>query len=575
MSSHIKSKDVAKIIEILGPNLEKTVLQTMKTISDIVGATLGPGGRPILIERQEYGLGHVISKDGVTVFRSLGFDNPNMHAIMETARDAATRTVQEAGDGTTTATVLAEAIVRHTSDFCKKNPKISPQKVVRKLESVFKDYIEPQIKKWAIKPTEKMLLDVAALSANGDRDLAKAVMECFDAIGDDGNVNLVEMNGPSHYEVEIIKGFPINMGLEDSCGKFLTLFTNDKANNRCYMEKPVFVLYYGAITELQTILHIIQKVGRAWKEPEPGVKPFNHNLVIVATGFSETVLGTLAMNFMNPETINVFPLLTPKSFVQNGEMYFLHDLAAVVGAKVFDPVSNPVQEAELADLGHGIDSFEASRYRSTILGLSDENLLICRADEVKQAIATAESKLEASLLQERLAKITGGVAKLKVIGSSTGELREKRDRAEDAICAVRGARKNGCLPGGGWTLKMLIDGLRDDSSPIVGEVLIPSLMEPIQRIFQNCGFNDEEIADAISKIEGNNVFDAWEGKQVNAIDGGVLDSIPAVLSAIQNSLSIASLLGTLGGTIVFKRDHEMELAEAREANLVEQTCEPQ
>ncbi len=582
-NSYRKAKSVAKDVFVHGVKMEEKVLSTMKLISDVVGSTLGPSGRPVLIERQEYGLPHMFTKDGVTVFRSLGFQDPTMHAIMEAARDAAVRTASEAGDGTTTATVLAEAIVRKTSAFCLKNPTVSPQKIARKLESVFRDHIEPEIKKSSIIPNKEMLHSVAKLSANGDKELADAVIKCFDTVGDDGNISILEISGPSGYEVETIKGYPISAGYEDSLGRFFPMFLNDTANSRTVLDKPVFVLYFGTITNVQTIQSLMEKVAEAWQNPHLHQldKPFNYNVVIVATGFSESVLGDLGMNFKHPHTINVFPLTTPKTNVQNSEMHLLYDLAAVTGATVFDPMSNPLENAKLTDLGYGISSFEVSRYRSSIFGVCDEALIFARQEEIKRMLATSESKLDTLVINDRVAKLSGGIAKLKVIGPSNGELREKRDRAEDAVFAVRGAIKHGCLPGGGWMLKSLSESLPMfyGGDRIVEEILIPALLEPIRKIFSNAGMSKQEEIAAMGCIgterdNGNQrdgldidwVYDAWENKRVDAIAAGILDSTPAVLEAIRSSISIACLLGTLGGTVVFKRDEDMEKQEATDTN---------
>lgn len=571
-NSYRKAKTVAKDILVHGETLEEKVLSTMSTISAVVGATLGPSGRPILIERQEYGLPHIVTKDGVTTFRSLGFNDPTAHAIMEAARDASIRTATEAGDGTSTATVLSEAIVRYSSKYCKANPKASPQKVVRKLEKTFREFIEPKIKSLSIKPNEEMLKSVAKLSTNGDLELANAVMECFEYIGDDGSISITELSGPSHYEVEHISGFPISMGFEESCAKLFPLFINDKANNRCFLEKPSFVLYFGQITNTQTIIKLMEKIADGWANPSNHnlKKAFSPNVVLVATGFSESVLGDLGANFPHGQTINVFPLVTPKTGAQNAELHFLDDLASVTGAKVFDPITNTLENAKLSDLGYGdVQSFEAQRYRSTILGIADEGLIIARAEEVKNALKYAESKMDCYILEERLGKLTGGIAKLKVIGASNGELREKRDRAEDATFAVRGARRHGCLPGGGWTLAQLVKELTNDLDPVIKEVLIPSLLEPIKKLLTNCGLIEEEIEpilQALINTSDHTTYDAMEGKFVNAVEGGILDSTPAVLEAIRNSISIASLLGTLGGTVVFHRDAESEIAEADSTN---------
>ncbi|SRR5216683_800933 len=575
MNSYRKVKTVAKNIMVKGETLDEVVLSTMKTISNIVGSTLGPGGCPILIERQEYGLPNIITKDGVTTFRFLGFTDPTAHCIMETARDTATRTVAEAGDGTTSSTVLAEAIVRYTNEFCKRYTRMPPQRVIRRLEFLFKNYIEHKIKEWSIIPDATMLKAVANISTNGDTPLAEAVMECFDLVGSDGNITLIEENGPSQYRVESLKGYPINIGYEESCRSFLVHFLNDPANNRCFMENPVFVLYHGEITEIQTVVLLLEKIGQAWEKPQSmGLeRAFNHNVVIVATNFSDAVLGTLANNFRHAASINVFPLQIPKFPTQNGQLHFLYDLASVVGAKVFDRLSNPLSDAELTDLiyGNGVESIEINRYRTTILGLADENLVIARAEEVKRGLANSESKFDTIHMQDRVARLTGGVAKLIVVGASSGELREKRDRAEDATYAVRGAQKHGCLPGGCWTFVQLNNFFKNEEAtkndPVVKEVLIPALNAPLIRLLSNTGMTQDEISDIIHLLSNHTsderiVYDAMENVFKDAVAGGLLDSVPAVLEAIRSSFSIATLLGTIGGSIVFQRDTELERNEA-------------
>lgn len=816
-----KVKSAAKKVTTKSTDLSKLILDTMKTISDIVGCTLGPGGNPVLIERYEHGLGSSLTKDGVTVFRSLGFEDSSAHCIMETARDSAVRTASEAGDGpqplwskiltptgfiemrdakvgmdicgtdgtiqkiigvypkgrkeiveveleqgqmveccedhlwkvttnygvtkivttkemmedfkttqyfipkttiefkennellpnpyeyglligtgkcteipneylynslqnrmsllkgiinsgghvnenglfefsteneqlafdfdelckslgkdiyvlvfgtifdytswcfteqkrheygskvydikrtgrftemqcikvsnpdslyitngfvvthnTTTATILSEAVVRLTLGFCLNNPKFSPQKVVRRLENVFKSIIEPTIKQLSIhidsttKEGQDTLSSVAKVSANGDTELASAVMKCFELVGDEGNVTITEISGPSRYEVERIEGFSVPIGYEESCAKFYPKFINDPATQRTVMDNPVFILYHGNITEIQTVLNLLSKVGQEWQKhlesPEETEWGDKHNVVLVAIGFSDTVLGNLAINFASPDTINVFPLAVPKSPIHNGQLHFLEDLSAVTGATLFDPLNNPLDMGELEDLGPGIKEFHASRYRSMLIGHADEELLLERVNDLKILSSNPESELDQKLIEERIGKLTGGIAKLKVIGASNGELKEKRDRAEDAVCAVRGAIKHGCLPGGGWTLIKLCSLLPKDDI-VVNQVLIPALMEPVKRLLLNCGIDDIEGIQILNPIfEGvlagkQIVYDAMEKKHVDAIKDGILDSTPAVLEAIRNSLSCGSNLGTLGGIIVFGRDNELEKKEA-------------
>ena len=285
-------------VPVRSSRLENTVLDTMKVISDLVGSTLGPGGHSVLLERQEHDLPNFVTKDGVTVFKSMGFSDPVKHAIMEAARDASVRTASEAGDGTTTATILAYSIVKNIAAYTKANPSISPQKIIRKLQSHFKNSIEPSIREhstaceYGTETGNRLLASVAKLSANGDAPLAEAVMGCLDLVGDDGNVTITEISGPSAYEIDHIEGYPMNVGYEDSCGRFYNKFINDPGNQRVFVEKPVFLLYHGRITDIQSIIFTMERVGLEWQG-----NGFNHNVILVATGFSESVLAQLAMNW--------------------------------------------------------------------------------------------------------------------------------------------------------------------------------------------------------------------------------------------------------------------------------------
>ncbi|WNM70305.1 heat shock protein 60 family chaperone GroEL [Myxococcus phage Mx1] len=576
---HRKVKSVAKTMVPGGKALDTVILETMKAISDLVGATLGPGGKAVLIERQEFGVPNLITKDGVTVFRSLGFGSAVAHAVMEAARDASIRTATEAGDGTTTATVLSEAFVRKTHEFCKKNPKVSPQRVVRTMEKIFRTYIEPYVKSLAQKPDLKLLRSVALTSANGDVELADAIATAFALVGDDGNVTLSEHSGPSGYAVEQLKGYPSGVGYEECLGRFFSVFVNDQANSRVYMEKPVFVLYNGQVTEMQTLIPLLEKIGERWGGPTVQGGP--HNIVVIATGFSDTVVGELAANWGSHGTVNVYPMTAPKNIMPTAQLDFLVDVQAVTGSTVFDPITRPIQQGELSDVGEPLEYFEATRWRSNIVGTNDESLVLARVEEVQAQLASVEGIAERVILQERLGKLTGGIAKLMIFAPTNGELREKRDRAEDAACAWRGAVKHGVLPGGGWTLLKIVEHLNnlsiggvegwgDLEKDVFLDVMWDSLMEPVWRLLFNGGYSEEESSNIIGRLRGvldslrPKVFDVMMGDIVDAERAGVIDSVPAVLEAIRNSLSIASLLGSLGGIVVFPRDTELERSEASE-----------
>lgn len=574
-----KVKSVAKDIVTQGETLDSIISNTMQTISAIVGSTLGPGGSPVLIERQETGFPNLVTKDGVTVFRNLGFNNPTQHAIMETARDASVRTATEAGDGTTTATVLSEALVRLTHEYLRKHPRSSPQKVVRRIESVFRKSFEPWLKAagQSLKITADVQHAICMCSTNGDAELTDAVLECFKLTGDEGNVTIVEDAGPSGYRVEQLKGYSLGIGFEESCRAFFPEFVNDSIQNRSLVLAPKFILYYGALGEIQQLLPLLQSATSACNADPTQ----SRNFVLMATGFGDSLLADLAANFKSGQSLKIFPLLIPKSIVHNAEMHVLQDIAALTSGQIFDPLTNPVENATYENIGTSLEYFEALRYRSNVVGRSDPDLLMARIDEVRQQAANPESSYEKVWIEERLAKLTGGIAKLIVSGASSGEIREKRDRAEDATCALRGAFKHGCIPGAGWGLVAchILAGAAEsknkDEADVMTEVLQPALLQPLQRLMSNAGLNAEETATRIQQaFDGFNSevdltkVNVWDGMTDSfrpAIEAGIVDSLPAVVEAIRNSISIATLLGTLGGTVVFKRDVEVERQDASDA----------
>lgn len=564
-----------------GPKLDSLVLNTLKQCAEIVGSSLGPGGRPVVIERQETNVAPVVTKDGVTIFRALGFDDPTAHVLMELARDAAIRTASDAGDGTTSCTILSYSIAQRTQEFCREHPQYSPQRVVRILEKILQTVILPEIARRAIKPTldtsegRSTLGNVAKLSANGDQALANAVMECYDLIGDEGNVTISEESGKSEYRVEKIDGYPILTGFEECCGPFFNEFINDHATQSSRLNMPHFLVHFGEISEYGALYVLLDRLSQAAQAGD--IKPA---IVLVATKFSEDVLSQLAINFKS-SGFKVFPLKAPMTGTPNSQFEFLRDIAALTGATITDPINIPLVDVQVEHLGNGPTVFECGRYRTNILGYKDELLVLERVAELQtQMDAKTTSEYDRIWIRERIAKMSSGIARLIVSGSSNGETKEKRDRAEDAICAVRGALKSGALPGGGAFLKhlsgLLVD-FGDEGSlerQVANAVFAPALLRPIQTLYSNAGLTVTEAQEAFEQLSIDRTYDISEGKMGDPLELGILDSVPAVRDAITNSLSIASLLGTSGGTVCFKRDHTLEQMEAQAANDYERDLPP-
>jgi chaperonin GroEL len=556
-----KVKSQSKIYTSDPAKLQKIITNTVDKIASIVGCSLGPMGKVVLLESEVAGIPNKITKDGVSIFRSLGSSDAIEHVVIETMRDAAVRTVNEAGDGTTSATVISSALTKNIFQFCKNNPKMSPQKTTRIIGQLLNEQLIPSIKKASIKITNKnksLLESVATISANGDKEMAKSVIKAFEmtGFGESSHVTIQELSGPSGYDVNLIEGYPISMGYEESIGKFHPAFINDQANQKCSLDKPLFVLFDGKITDIIQIQGILSKIGEEYTSGNSDFK----NVVIVAHGFSDQVLTNLAWNFPNPNTINVVPLTTPMNQIVNSQLAFLQDISAFTGAKIFG-MTEPLDEAIPSHLGSNMEKMEIYRFRSTIAGDSDSTNIELRVSELKSQSKQAQSKIEKQILEERIGKLSNGIAQLKIFGSSMGELKEKVDRAEDAVCAVRAAITHGCLPGGCRVLYNMALDLSESDNKVYTEVVVPSLMQPLFTLLNNAGYNEEEIQSVMVNMaqDRESVYDIENAQYGDPIKLGLLDATLAVEQALSNAVSIASVLGTLGGIVVSPRDSKLEL----------------
>lgn len=573
-----KVKSAAKMFTSDIGKLQKMIVSTMDEISGIVGSSLGPGGRVVVIESDLQGIPNKNTKDGVSIFRALGSHDPFKHLIIEQTRDAAIRTVNEAGDGTTTATVISAALIKNLFDFCSKNRRYSPQKVARIIAKSLDETLVPSIRKQSIKITTKnqdLLERVATVSVNGDKDMAKAVIQAFEEVGygASSHVTIQELSGPSgQYEVKLIEGFPVDKGYEESIGKFHPAFINDQGNQRCLLDKPLFILFDGNVTDMVQIQPVLEQIGEEYVSGKSEFK----NVVIIAHHFSDQVLTQLAFNFPNPQTINIVPLTTPLSQIINGQLEFLMDVSAFTGAKIFD-MNNSLLDATPEDFGKSMEKIEIYRFRTTIVGEPDQLNVEDRASQISTRMKQSESKIEKILLEERLGKLTNGIAQLKIYGSSNAELKEKADRAEDAVCAVRAAISHGCLPGGCRVLINLLIGLlaETENKEIMQDVLIPSLAAPFYKLLDNAGYNVDEQQEILGKLLENKdlVYDVENGVFGKAKDLGIFDATLAVEQALKNAVSIASVMGTLGGIVAFPRDGQLERQHALDEENFRQTLD--
>jgi chaperonin GroEL len=565
-----KPKSAGK--EMIGPSerLNHKLISTLATIADMVGATLGPGGRQVLIERPEIGMKPIITKDGVTVMKHLGFADATQQLILEAARDAAIRTASEAGDGTTTASILSWSIAKATQDIVKEHSKVSPQRIIREM-TLIESEIEELIKSYSMIAEDRdALLRVAELSANGDTELANAILDALDTVGDEGNITIIENTGATGYEIQKINGYTVEQGHEVSCRNLANGFINDKTGTKTVLESPIVILFDGVLNDFFQIFNGLNNLDQYLSQKGIG----QCNILFVAHGFSDAALGDFYTNWNHASTkMKIMPLLTQDSMIRSSRTQQLYDLQAYVGTPVFNPIDKSIADADWAVIvpKNRTTFVEVDRFKTSIIAVEDLEAIKIRVEELQARLKSPESEYEIHELRTRIGKLNAGIARLQISAPTVGETREKRDRAEDAWMAIKGAIKYGACPGGGYVLVRLHRELLGRSERLdITEtrklaylVLGSALIEPVWKLYQNYGYLESEIVDQIVELlqREDEAFDIPSQKWVPKFD--LLDSAPAVIEAIRNSISIASLLGSLGGIVAFQRDAQSDKEEEK------------
>jgi chaperonin GroEL len=551
MSIYEKMK--AKDITADRLTIKHIVSDTMSRMAAVVGATLGPGGRCVLIERE--GLSPLITKDGVTVAKSLGVANAEANVIMETAKEICLRTAKSAGDGTTTAIILADALTRHGLDFLATHPKYNPQRMVNELNDAYTTVVVPFLKEHAIAVKERHeLINVATISANGDSVIATAAVDAVIAAGEDGQV-LIEEADDNSIKVETIDGCIVTTGLKDIGGIGIA-FINDRSGQQAKMDNGLVFLYDGTLNDL--------KVPAAIQSAVEGTDLYGKPIIVMAHGFSDVVLDKLAKTTKGGYT--VVPVKTPLGGVANSRSMLLFDMAAYTGATVFDP--GTIDAWITDDMEEGFGSFETAKinlYECFITSLVNSERIEQRIAELKSIAQVAPSDRERMFAKAAISKLTGGVSTIWVGGGSELEAREKKARVEDAVEAVRSAIAEGVIPGGCGVQLVLADMIKRHPKHVPSwDILTKALQAPFEILLSNCG---EDIADVWAILEKHIVykqeppkfiFDAAQHTIVDPIAVGIIEPAKVCRVSLGNALSVASLLITLGGIVVVPRNFGIE-----------------
>jgi chaperonin GroEL len=539
--------------------IKRIVQSALNEMATIVGSTLGPGGRTVLMERDN--LAPLATKDGVTVAKAVGMANAQASVVVEAAKEICLRTAKEAGDGTTTAIVLANALVQNASNFLEANPKYNPQRMINDLNGLYESVIIPFLKKHAKSVNSRgELINVATISANGDATIATAAVDAVMAAGEDGQV-LVEEADDASIRVESMEGCLITSALKD-LGPIGISFINDRANQQVKMDEGLVFLFDGSLNDL--------KVPAAIQQAIEGTNLYGKPIIVFAHHFADVVLDKFAKTTKGGYT--VVPVKTPMSGVANSRVMFLHDIAAYTSATVYDPASLDAAIEE----GLAFGSFKTAKinlYETFLTADSDPDRLEARISELKSIAAIAPNDRERMFIKAAISKLTGGISTIWVGGGSELEAREKKARVEDAVEAVRSAIAEGIIPGGCGVHLVLADVMLRHPDRLPSWLIMEqSLMEPFKLLLSNCGEDFTDIWNAMGTyIAGadappTHIFDANTHKIVQPEAVGIIEPAKVCRVSIGNALSVASILSTLGGLVVSPRDAGLETQLALSKN---------
>ncbi len=508
---------------IYNEDARKALKAGVDTIANAVKVTLGPKGRNIAIAKS-FG-SQVVTKDGVTVAKEIEDKDPFKNVGVEMIKEAANKVNDVAGDGTTTVTVLAQAIA--SAGFKNVAAGSNPISLKRGLDRGT-EMIVNELEKTAKKITSKEeISQVSTISANNDKELGDMIGGVFEKVGKDGVITVEEAKGFKD-EVEYTEGMEFDNGYVSA------YFVNNAETLETVMDNPYVFITDKKLSNLQDIQAIAEKVLGAADRP----------LVIIADDIENQALATLVVNKLRG-TLDVVAVKAPGFGDRKKEM--LRDLSVMTGAEyISEEVGKTLDSVQLTDLGSAKKVIVNKEKTIIVEGKGDKRDIENRVKEIRAQIENTSSDYDKEKLQERLAKISGGVAVIKVGAASEVEAKEKKMRIEDAINATRAAIEEGVVAGGGLALHNAKEVLKkvklDDSDEQLGiEILRNILSEPLKQIAENAG---EDGAVVAANCKGNTGFNAKTGEYVDMIEAGIIDPVKVTRLALTNAVSVGSMLVT-------------------------------
>lgn len=523
-----------------GEDARKKLISGVKKMSSAVKSTLGPGGNTVLIESPNHTHGITVTKDGVTVAKSVDLIDPVENLAVKMMKEAADKTATSAGDGTTTAIVLTEALVLGGLEKIK--PEYNRTNVLRYLVELSSGVVD-KLKSRSKKVTKAMLSDVATISANNDKSIGSIIAEVYKDVGKSGIVT-VEKSQTSETYAET------TMGLKFDRGYLSSLFANDQKRDECVFED---VMVLVADMELSNILQL-----------EMVLKPIitEGKKLLIISPCSVNVVNTLAANVVKGN-LKVCAVAPPSFGYKQHEL--MQDIALSVGATYFsEKTGDDLSHINFGDLGHAAKVI-VSKDTTVIVKSSVRSKQELIEDRVKQlwlAHGEATKKNDKDFLLERIASLTGGIGVIYVGGNTDLEQKELYDRVDDAVCAVRSALEEGILPGAGRALAEInlasIMGVGDHTNEelIAAQILRDALDAPSAQILLNAGYSPESVyKDDDAKMSGYGL-NVKTGVFGDLTDMGVIDPLKVTRSALQNAVSVATTILSTNAIVTMARSYE-------------------
>ena len=501
----------------------------VRKLSDAVKVTMGPRGRNVLIQKS-FGAPS-ITKDGVSVAKEVELIDTLENMGAQLVKEVASKTADEAGDGTTTATVLAHSIFKE--GLRNITAGANPVEVKRGMDKA-QSAITEELKKIAKEVKDKKeIAQVATISANSDAKIGELIAEAMEKVGKDGVITVEEAKGIQD-ELDVVEGMQFDRGY------LSPYFVTNAEKMEAVLENPYILLYDKKISNLKDLLPVLEQVQKS-----------SRPLLIIAEDIDGEALSTLVVNKLRG-VLNISAVKAPGFGDRRKAM--LEDIAVLTGGEVIsEELGRTLESATLDDLGQASSIVIDKDNTTVVKGVGTKEKIDARVGQIKAQIAETTSDYDREKLQERLAKLSGGVAVIKVGAATETEMKEKKDRVDDALSATKAAVEEGIVIGGGAALilansKINLDLCGDEA--IGAEIVSRALKAPMKQIATNAGFDAGVVVNNVEKSDNDNFgFNASNGEYVDMFEAGIIDPVKVSRIALQNAVSVSSLLLTTEATI--------------------------